>query len=72
VKKKTDVQSDAVKVASEEAQLHARIRSLVFDRTTAMAALSGMTRDEFVNDCLDKATARLKGIQEELRSERLK
>jgi hypothetical protein len=68
------LKSDATKSDESKesrAQLHARISQLVFDRTTAMAALSGITRDEFVDECLDRATARLKSLQDELRNERL-
>jgi hypothetical protein len=74
VAKKSVAKDDAPKAEKpkdERAQLHARIPQLVFDRTTAMAALYGITRDEFVGECLDKATARLKALQDELRNERL-
>ena len=68
--KATHERATPKKLKGDRAQLHARIPQTVWDRTTAMAALYGIDRDQFVSECLDKATERLKEIQDELRRER--
>jgi uncharacterized protein (DUF1778 family) len=58
------------KNGEDKSQLYARIPPDLFERVKAAAELLSLDRDQFVTECLEEATRRLKPIQELMKQER--
>jgi len=58
------------KNGADKSQLHARIPPELFERVKAAAELLSLDRDQFVAECLEEVTKRLRPIQEQMKQER--